>query len=75
MLLLDGARGGEKPPSCSGSRATCPQAARPGGRGHDRIVRAIDLPATADIDLRGGKAWPAELVMEVLVARLAQLAR
>jgi DNA polymerase-3 subunit delta len=43
--------------------------------GHARIVRALDLLATADIDLRGGKAWPSELVLEVLVARLAQLAR
>jgi DNA polymerase-3 subunit delta len=43
--------------------------------GHDRVVRAVDLLATADIDLRGGKAWPDVLVLEVLVARLAALAR
>jgi DNA polymerase III subunit delta len=43
--------------------------------GHDKVVRAIDLLATADLDLRGGKAWPDGLVMEVLVARLAALAR
>ena len=43
--------------------------------GHDRIVRAMDLLATADLDLRGGKAWPENLVMEVLVARLTQLSR
>ena len=43
--------------------------------GHDRVVRAIDLLATADIDLRGGKAWPDDLVLAVLVARLAYLAR
>jgi DNA polymerase-3 subunit delta len=43
--------------------------------GHDRIVRAVDLLATADLDLRGGKAWPEPLVMEVLVARLARLSR
>jgi DNA polymerase III subunit delta len=43
--------------------------------GHHKIVRGIDLLATADLDLRGGKAWPEPLVMEVLVARLAQLAR
>jgi DNA polymerase III subunit delta len=41
--------------------------------GHDKVVRAIDLLATADLDLRGGKAWPETLVMEVLVARLARL--
>lgn len=43
--------------------------------GHDRIVRAIELLANADLDLRGGKAWPDGLVLEVLVARLANLAR
>lgn len=43
--------------------------------GHDRVLRAIDLLATADLDLRGGKAWPGPLVMEVLVARLASLAK
>jgi DNA polymerase-3 subunit delta len=43
--------------------------------GHDRIVRMIDLLAEADIDLRGGKAWPPELVLEVLVARLATMSR
>jgi DNA polymerase III subunit delta len=41
--------------------------------GHDKIVRAMDLLATADLDLRGGKAWPEPLVLEVLVARLARL--
>jgi DNA polymerase-3 subunit delta len=43
--------------------------------GHDRVVRALDLLATADLDLRGGKVWPEGLVMEVLVARLARLSR
>jgi len=43
--------------------------------GHDRIVRAIDLLAQADLDLRGGKLWPDHLVLEVLVARLATLAK
>lgn len=43
--------------------------------GHDKVVRAIDLLAAADLDLRGGKAWPEGLVMEVLVARLTRLAR
>ncbi len=37
------------------------------------IARAIALIATADIDMRGGKDWEPELVMEVLVARLARL--
>ncbi len=43
--------------------------------GHERVVEAIELLATADLDLRGGKAWPDGLVLEVLVARLARLAR
>jgi DNA polymerase-3 subunit delta len=43
--------------------------------GHDKLVRAMDLLATADLDLRGGKAWPESLVMEVLVARLARFGR
>ncbi|MHB1986787.1 MAG: DNA polymerase III subunit delta [Acidimicrobiales bacterium] len=43
--------------------------------GHDRIVRAVEVLAGADADLRGRLAWPAELVMEVAVARLAQLSR
>jgi DNA polymerase-3 subunit delta len=43
--------------------------------GHDRIVEAVSLLAAADVDLRGGKAWPEDLTLEVLVARLARLAR
>jgi DNA polymerase-3 subunit delta len=43
--------------------------------GHDRIVDAVSLLAAADLDLRGAKAWPEDLVLEVLVARLARLSR
>jgi DNA polymerase-3 subunit delta len=43
--------------------------------GHERVVRAIELLARADRDLRGATAWPNELILEVLIARLAQLAR
>jgi DNA polymerase-3 subunit delta len=43
--------------------------------GPDRIRRAIVLLAEADLDLRGAKAWPEHLVMEILVARLCQLGR
>jgi DNA polymerase-3 subunit delta len=43
--------------------------------GPDRIGRSIELLAAADTDLRGGSAWPGELVLEVLVARLARLGR
>ena len=41
--------------------------------GTDKLARAIELLATADMQLRGTVDWPAELVMEVLVARLASL--
>ncbi len=37
--------------------------------------RAVALLAGADVDLRGARAWPGELVMEVLVARLTRLSR
>ncbi len=43
--------------------------------GHDRIASAIRLLAAADLDLRGRSGWPGDLVLEVLVARLARLAR
>lgn len=37
----------------------------------EQVAEAIRLLAQADLDLRGAKAWSPELVMEVLVARLA----
>jgi len=43
--------------------------------GSPGIGRAVTLLAEADVDLRGARAWPGELVMEVLVARLARLSR
>lgn len=43
--------------------------------GRERIGRVIGLLATADLDLRGASALPADAVMTVLVARLAQLSR
>ena len=43
--------------------------------GRPRVVRAIGLLATADLDLRGASALPPDLIMTVLVARLAQLSR
>jgi len=43
---------------------------RLGGGG---TTRAIGLLAQAELDLRGAKEWPEELVMEVLVARLSRL--
>jgi DNA polymerase-3 subunit delta len=41
--------------------------------GTERLSRAIELLANADMQLRGTVDWPAELVMEVLIARLASL--
>jgi DNA polymerase-3 subunit delta len=37
------------------------------------VARAITLLAEADLDLRGMKDWPDELVLEVLVGRLSRL--
>lgn len=41
--------------------------------GHEGVSEAIRLLADADLDLRGATAWPEELVIEVLVARLSRL--
>ena len=43
--------------------------------GSEKIATAVGLLADADLALRGAIAWPPELVMEVLVARLARLGR
>ncbi|MGI9602723.1 MAG: DNA polymerase III subunit delta [Acidimicrobiales bacterium] len=43
--------------------------------GSDKIARSVRLIADADLDLRGVKDWPDQLVIEVLVARLAALNR
>ena len=45
---------------------------RLGGSG---VQRAIELLAAADLDLRGAKELPDDIVMEVLVARLSRLRR
>jgi DNA polymerase-3 subunit delta len=39
--------------------------------GSDRLADVVALLARADLDLHGARAWPPELVVEVLVARLA----
>jgi DNA polymerase-3 subunit delta len=41
--------------------------------GTDGLRQAFDHLARADVDLKGGRAIPPEAVMEVLVARLAQI--
>lgn len=81
MLALDGAPvGGEKDAAAllgmKGSTFPARKALTQARKlGHDKVVRAMDLLATADLDVRGGKAWPENLVMEVLVARLTALSR
>ncbi len=42
--------------------------------GHDGLVRAVQLLADADLDLRGRSGLPDEIVLEVLVGRLSRLA-
>jgi DNA polymerase III subunit delta len=41
--------------------------------GADGVARAVQLLAQADVDLRGGSSWPADMVLDVLVARLSKL--
>lgn len=79
MLALDGSGAGndQQASAVTGlapfpARKSLAQARR---LGHDRIARAIALLAGADLDLRGQIGWSGELVLEVLVARLAQNAR
>ena len=43
--------------------------------GHAPVARAIALLAEADLALKGAVEWPADVVLEVLVARLSGLAR
>jgi DNA polymerase-3 subunit delta len=81
MLRLDGANvRGEKDAAAllgmKGSTFPAKKAmAQSRKLGSPGIRRAVGLLAKADVDLRGAQAWPDELVMEVLVARLARLAR
>jgi len=81
MLRLDGAdvTGEKEAAELLGMKGSTFPAKKAMGQarrlGHDRVVRAIDLLAQADLDLRGGKLWPNHLVLEVLVARLATMSR
>jgi DNA polymerase-3 subunit delta len=43
--------------------------------GHDNVATAVCMIADADLDLRGRTALPPDLVLEILVARLARLSR
>jgi DNA polymerase-3 subunit delta len=54
------------------ARKAMQQHRRLGGGG---VQRAIDLLVSADLDLRGAKELPDDVVMDVLVARLSRLSR
>jgi DNA polymerase-3 subunit delta len=78
MLRLDGSgiRGEQEAAAAVGmapfpAKKALQQSAR---LGSEAVQRAITLIADADLDLRGIKDWPDDLVLEVLVARLARLA-
>jgi len=81
MLALDGAAvGGEKAAAeylgMKGSTFPAKKAlAQSRKLGSDGVRQAALLLSDADVDLRGRSAWPGELVLEVLVARLGRLAR
>lgn len=77
MMALDGAGVGDERAAAEllglkGSTFPARKALQQGRRlGTDRLRELTVLLAQADLDLRGGRAWPPELVVEVLVARLA----
>jgi DNA polymerase-3 subunit delta len=79
MLRLDGAnvRTDQQAAELLGTAPYPAKKAMAQGRklGGDAVGRAITLIGDADIDLRGARAWPDPLILEVLVARLCQLAR
>jgi DNA polymerase-3 subunit delta len=78
MLRLDGSgvRNEQEAATLLGLKSTFPakkaltQSRKLGSQG---IRRAVSLIAEADVDLRGAKAWPDHLILEVLVARLSKL--
>ena len=78
MLRLDGAGIADAAAAAEalGTKSSYPakKALEQGRRlGHEGVARAVALLAEADLDLRGTKGWPEELVLEVLVARLSRL--
>jgi DNA polymerase-3 subunit delta len=79
MLRLDGTgiTSPEEAASALGLQSSFPakKALAQGRRlGTNRIARAVQLLAQADLDLRGSTELPGVLVLEVLVARLSRLA-
>ena len=81
MLKLDGAGARNEKEAAQvlgikGSTFPAKKALTQAGKlGSTGVQRSVALVAAADVDLRGARAWPGELIMEVLVARLARLAR
>ena len=81
MLALDGAdartdKEAAELLSMKGSTYPAKKALEQGRRlGSQKLAQATTLLAQADIDLRGGKHGPDEVLLEVLVARLANLSR
>jgi DNA polymerase III subunit delta len=79
LLALDGAdvRGDKEAAELLGMRGSTFPAKKALDQsrrlGPAKVARAVELVAQADLDLRGVKDWPSELVLEVLVARLAAL--
>lgn len=80
MLQLDGADVGsaEDAAALLGLRSPYPAKkalAQSRRLGSERLAQAIALLAAADLDVKGQTALPAELVLEILVARLCRLVR
>jgi len=81
ILALEGAdvRGEADAAQLLGLKGSTFPAKKALGRAHhlgpDGVRQAIGLLAAADVDLRGRVALPDEVVLEVLVARLARLSR
>jgi DNA polymerase-3 subunit delta len=78
MLRLDGARVASDADAAAllgtspfPAKKALAQSRRLGTAG---VGRAVTLLADADLSLRGAQAWPDDLVLEVLVARLSKLA-
>jgi len=81
MMRLDGVGGLDERAAANllgmkGSTFPAKKALTQGRRlGGPKVRQAMRLLADADLALRGTVAWPPEMVMEVLVARLANLTR
>lgn len=77
MLALDGADVVDEKAAAAvlgikGSTFPARKAMQQGRKlGSERLTEFVGLLAQADLDLRGARHWPPELVVEVLVARLA----